>query len=194
MRSLVRGIPAFLIFGIAAACGGSTSNGSSDAGTHSSGDAQSTVQDAGAVIDSPGVVKTGASTPGFDMEPDIQEWSAEGDLILFSFTLVVDPALKLQSVDGANVWFDGDTPHAFGFGQDTDLGSSTGGGYEWDGAVSNNPGARVNLTLDTASNGAITSADARPYSPYGAGNLHVLLYGTLNDGSEWQASTMFTAQ
>ena len=198
MRLLARSIPALLIFGFAAGCGGSASNESTDAGTSndagSSGDAQSTAhEDGGTEIDSGGVVKSGPNTLGIDMEPDIQQWSIESSLVLFTFTMIVDPSLKLASVDGANVWFDGDTPHAFGFGPDTDLGTSSTG-YEWDGALTNNPEARLSLSLDTAANGGIAGSDARPYSPYEAGNLHVLLYGTLSTGDAWQASTTFSAQ
>jgi hypothetical protein len=197
MRSFVRGLPALLIF-FAAACGGSTSNNGTDAGTSndagSSGDAQSTAhEDAGAEVDSGGVVKTGADTVGINLSPDIEEWSIESNVVFFTFSMIVDPSLKLASVDGANIWFDGDTPHAFGFGQDTDLGTASTA-YSWEGGAVNNPGARLSLSLETASKGAITGEDARPYSPYEAGSLHVLLYGTMSTGDEWQASTTFSAQ
>ena len=197
MRWLVCSVPPILIFGFAAACGGSTTTQSSDAGTSNDGgssrDGQSTAKDAGTDIDSGGVVKTGGNTPGISLDPDIAEWSTESTNVVFTFSLIVaDPSLKLASVDGANIWFDGDTPHAFGFGHDTDLGTPNAS-YDWQGSVTNAPGAHVTLSVNTASKGAIAGADARPYSPYAAGTLHVLLYGTLSTGSEWQASTTFTS-
>lgn len=198
MRRAARCVCTILTIVFAAACGGATTTSSSDAGARddagSSRDASTAQNDAGAEIDSGGVVKTGGNTPGIDLEPDIAEWSTEGPTTaVFTFSLIVaDLNLKVASVDGANIWFDGDTPHAFGFGHDTDLGAPTTN-YDWQGSVANSPGARVTLSIDTATKGAITSADARPYAPYAAGGLHVLLYGTLSTGSEWQASTTFTA-
>lgn len=138
-------------------------------------------------------MKAGADTAGIDLSPDIEEWSIESNVVFFTFSMVVDPSMKLASVDGANIWFDGDTPHAFGFGQDTDLGAGSTI-YSWEGGAVNSPGARVSLSLEAASKGAIVGEDARPYSPYEVGKLHVLLYGRLSTGNEWQASTTFSAQ
>lgn len=165
--------------------------GPADDAARDGGIAAESGSDADASAPNDGVDRTGVTFAFTDSATWGQ--SADPAQVDFSFHLqATDPNTQV-GVTRFTIWFDGDTPHVF------DTPARAGVSIHlfhtaWHGQLLNRADHSQLAEDNDLGGGTDYSQNARPFSPYASGMMHVVVRGVYADGKVWEAEHAFPQQ